>query len=156
MKLVIQRVKDAKVTVEGAVVGAVKEGLLVLVGIHAKDTLDDIQDLCQRLLRLHIFPHQDCRWGRSLLEDDGQGVLFVSQFTLFAKAAKNGKLDFHEAKDKQTAKSMFDSFVDTVRASLGHHRVATGAFGEYMDVSLTNYGPMTVILESKPHTNVEK
>jgi D-aminoacyl-tRNA deacylase len=148
MKLVIQRVKEATVTVEDQIVGSIKEGLLVLVGIHNKDTSMDVDEMSRKLVSLRLFSSPNSRWSLNLKDSDNS-VLLVSQFTLYSNTEKGSKPDFHDAMAGPQAECFFNAFVESVGLALGKSRVQTGAFGKYMNVSLVNDGPVTILLESK-------
>lgn len=145
MKAVLQRVREATVAVDGTIVGAIGEGLLVLAGMAPDDT-DEILDLmAQKIVNLRIFEDEAGKMNRSLLETGG-ALLVVSQFTLFADCRKGRRPSFAGAAPPQTAAALFDRFVDKLRA-LGP-RVETGVFQAMMDVRLCNWGPVTIILDS--------
>lgn len=149
MKLVIQRVLEASVHVQDTLVGAISRGLLVLVGIHRDDTEADLQELVRKLLSLRLFSSNDQKWSTNISDCKDLSVLLVSQFTLYGDVQKGSKVDFHQAMSGEAARIMFDKFVVAVKAALGEERVQTGAFGQYMKVSLVNDGPVTILLESK-------
>ncbi|OMJ25772.1 D-tyrosyl-tRNA(Tyr) deacylase [Smittium culicis] len=145
MKAVIQRVKWAKVTVDGNVVGEIRRGILALVGISVRDTGDDIDFMSEQLLNAPIFDGPEKK--ASVLEMD-LGILCVSQFTLLGKTAKGNKPDFHDAMKGSQSRPMFDHLVSQLRASLGEKSVQTGEFGAMMEVSLENDGPMMFQIDS--------
>ncbi len=146
MKLVAQRVKEAKVTVDGVVTGAIGSGMLVLLGVHAEDKVDKIPWFINKLLNLRIFEDDKGKMNLSIKEISGE-ILVVSQFTLYANCASGRRPDFLEAAPPVIAKPIYEKFVDEIKKALG--RVQTGSFGAYMEVSLTNDGPVTIILEEK-------
>lgn len=146
MKAVLQRVKEASVAVDGTIVGAIGEGLLVLAGMAPDDT-DDILDLmAQKIVNLRIFEDEAGKMNRSLLETGG-ALLVVSQFTLFADCRKGRRPSFVGAAPPQRAAALFDRFVDKLRA-LGP-RVETGVFQAMMEVHQCNWGPVTILLDSE-------
>lgn len=151
MKLVIQRVHEAAVHVNDTLVSSIHRGLLVLVGIHRHDTEADLDELARKLASIRLFSHQDQRWALSLKDDADLQLLLVSQFTLYGDSAKGSKVDFHNAMGGEAAVVLFDGFVGRMRGELGEERVKTGAFGQYMRVSLANDGPVTIVLESKAY-----
>lgn len=151
MRLIIQRVREASVTADEAIVGRIEEGLLVLVGLHRQDTTADADELAKKLLSLRLFPTPETRWTNSLLDLPKHKLLLVSQFTLYASTEKGAKLDFHAAMSGPEAQVLFNYFVDKTKAALGDDRVYTGAFGRYMQIALVNDGPVTVTLESRSY-----
>jgi D-aminoacyl-tRNA deacylase len=144
MKLVIQRVKQAQVVVEGETIGAIGQGLLVLLGIHRSDSLDTTIWYVNKLLNLRIFPDVEGKMNRSIKDVEG-GVLVVSQFTLYADCSKGRRPAFIDAAQPEIAIPIYEKFVSEVRQEMGN--VATGKFGASMDVSLINDGPVTIVLE---------
>lgn len=152
MRLVLQRVREASVTVGGQVVAAVGEGLLVLVGF-GRDDGEDFADgpLCRMLLEklcdLRIFPDAGGKLNVSLRETGGQ-LLLVSQFTLYAACRKGRRPSFSDAAAPDVAAGLFDRFTALAREALPG-KVASGVFGADMDVALTNWGPVTIVLDSR-------
>jgi D-tyrosyl-tRNA(Tyr) deacylase len=144
MRVVLQRVTRAKVTVEGAVVGEIGPGLLLLVGIRTGDTLKEAQWLVQKCLGLRIWPDDAGKMDRSVL-DIGGSVLAVSQFTLYGDASRGRRPDFIQAARAEIAQPLFDAFVNAL--SMAGVPVATGVFGAHMDVELVNDGPVTLIID---------
>lgn len=140
MKAVVQRVARAAVTPGGSV-GA---GVCVLLGIADGDTEDDVTRLAEKIAKLRIFPNDDGRFDRSLL-DTGGGALVVSQFTLIADTAKGNRPSFSAAARHEVAEPLYERFCETLR-DLGVE-VATGVFGAHMQVELVNDGPVTIVLE---------
>lgn len=144
MRIVLQRVARAKVTVEGQVVGEIDRGLLLLVGVRQGDTLKEASWLVQKCLGLRIWPDDAGKMDRSVL-DVGGNVLAVSQFTLYGDASRGRRPDFIQAARPEVAQPIFDAFVAGLReAGLP---VATGVFGAHMDVELVNDGPVTLIID---------
>lgn len=146
MRVVVQRAKDAKVTVEGEVVGQIAFGLMLLVGVTHDDTLEDIQYLADKVANLRIFEDENGKMNDSLLDVEGE-VLSVSQFTLYGDCKKGRRPNFMEAAKPDFANELYVTFNDELRKK-GIH-VETGTFGAMMDVSFTNAGPVTLIVESK-------
>lgn len=144
MRLVIQRVSEARVDVEGATVGQIDRGLLVLVGAHTSDEPASAEQLAKKTAKLRIFPDQDGKLNRSVA-DVGGGVLAVSQFTLYGEAGKGNRPSFTSAARPEQAEPLFDHYVDALRTYLDN--VKTGRFGAMMDVHLVNDGPVTLLLE---------
>jgi D-tyrosyl-tRNA(Tyr) deacylase len=144
MRLVIQRVSHASVEVEGKVVGAIKTGLLVLVGITHTDTVDKAVWLANKLINLRIFEDDQGKLNQSLIDRKGAALL-ISQFTLYGDCSEGRRPSFTQAAPPTLAKPLYDQFVEEVRK--GGISIATGVFGAEMKVSLLNDGPVTLILE---------
>jgi D-aminoacyl-tRNA deacylase len=147
MRLVIQRVSSASVSVDGRTTGAIARGLLVLVGIETADTEADGQWLAEKLTKLRIFADADGQMNLSVIDIAG-GVLVVSQFTLHASTAKGSRPSFNAAARPEQARGLYDRFVAQITALLGYP-VQTGEFGAMMQVQLLNDGPVTLIIDSK-------
>ncbi|MBV8561536.1 MAG: D-tyrosyl-tRNA(Tyr) deacylase [Actinobacteria bacterium] len=143
MRAVVQRVSEARVRVEGRVVGEVGAGLCMLVGVARGDGEEEAARLAGKLARLRIFPDEDGRLDRSLL-DTGGGALVVSQFTLLADTAKGNRPSFTEAAPPEEAEPLYERVCAELRA-LGV-TVAQGVFGARMAVELVNDGPVTIVL----------
>ncbi len=146
MKAVLQRVKTARVSVEGRTVGEIGKGLLVLVGIGAGDTVRDIDWMVEKIVNLRIFETAEGKLDKSVL-DVGGSLLLVSQFTLYGDCKKGRRPSFSDAMDAETAREMFGLF--TARAAEKVKKVETGVFRASMDVHLVNDGPVTLILDSR-------
>jgi D-tyrosyl-tRNA(Tyr) deacylase len=147
MRAVIQRVSSASVTVEGEVIGAIQRGLLVLLGVEATDTADDLDWLAGRITGQRLFPGDDGPWACSVVESGG-GILLVSQFTLHASTRKGTKPSWHRAARPEVAVPLYETMVQRLGELLGRP-VATGRFGAMMDVALVNDGPVTLLLDSR-------
>jgi D-tyrosyl-tRNA(Tyr) deacylase len=145
MRVVLQRVARASVTVDGDTLGAIGAGLLLLVGVAAEDDAETARRLARKCAEMRIFPDPDGRFDRSLL-DVGAEALVVSQFTLLADVRKGRRPAFIAAAPPEIAEPICDVFADELRA-LGV-RVATGRFGAKMLVDLVNDGPVTIIIDS--------
>ena len=146
MRAVVQRVKRAAVRVNGAVVGGIGPGLLVLVGIGKADSGTDLQNLAEKIVNLRVFEDEHGKLNRSLLERGGQ-VLCVSQFTLYGDCRKGRRPSYDQAAGPDTAQRLYDDFVKALR-SFGIV-VATGQFQAMMEVELVNDGPVTLLLDSE-------
>jgi D-tyrosyl-tRNA(Tyr) deacylase len=146
MKVVLQRVRQGQVTVEGRIVGEIGHGMVLLVGFAKGDDESCISPMVEKILALRIFPNEAGRFDKNVVQADGE-ILFVSQFTLLADTNSGRRPDFIRALEAAPARVLCDSFVAALRAS-PVKRVATGEFGADMRVSLTNDGPVTLILES--------
>ena len=145
VKLVIQRVVKAKVTVEGKSVGQIDEGLLVLVGVGKSDSEKEANFLAQKLSKLRILADAKKKMNLSTI-DKKASILAVSQFTLFADTSKGNRPSFVRAAGPKKAEKLYEFFVEELR-NLGL-KVETGMFGEYMDIETWLDGPVTIILES--------
>ncbi|HCA24936.1 MAG TPA: D-tyrosyl-tRNA(Tyr) deacylase [Pseudomonas sp.] len=144
MKGLLQRVSQARVEVEGEIVGSIDQGLLVLVGIEPQDAEASADKLLKRLLEYRVFTDADGRMNDSLTDVQG-GLLLVSQFTLAADTRKGRRPGFSTAAPPDRAEALFDYLVAQARAL--HPQVATGRFGADMQVHLVNDGPVTFLLE---------
>ncbi|HON19457.1 MAG TPA: D-aminoacyl-tRNA deacylase [Salinivirgaceae bacterium] len=147
MRVVIQRCSRAKVTVNSEVTGQIGLGLLILVGIEASDTDDDLQWLAAKIVNLRIFEDSEGLMNLSVMDVGGE-VLAVSQFTLHAKTKKGNRPSFIGAAPPEVAKPLFDKFVRQIQTLMGKP-VGTGIFGAKMDVELVNNGPVTIIIDTK-------
>ena len=143
MRIVLQRVTEASVSVDGAVVGAIGPGLVALVGIAAGDDEATVRRAAEKTAAMRIFRDDAGRFDRSVA-DTGGAVLVVSQFTLLADTRKGNRPSFADAADPAVAAPLVDLYADTLRA-LGLE-VATGRFGADMAVALVNDGPVTIVL----------
>ena len=150
MKLVIQRVKEASVVIEGAVAGAIGTGLLVFVGIAHSDTEQDADYLVEKLLGLRIFPDEDGKMNRNVQEAGG-AVLLVSQFTLYADCRRGRRPSFDQAALPDRALALYGYFV--AQARRGPVPVETGVFQATMQVHLVNNGPVTILMDSESRPN---
>ena len=144
MKIVVQRVKEAAVTVEGKTVGRIGKGFLVLLGVSQTDTEAQADRLAKKMLGLRIFPDAEGKTNLSLA-DVGGHLLVVSQFTLYADCRKGSRPSFTNAAGGEKAERLYEYFVDLCRQ--GNPKVETGVFGAHMDVSLINDGPFTIVWE---------
>ncbi|MCC7446674.1 MAG: D-tyrosyl-tRNA(Tyr) deacylase [Anaerolineae bacterium] len=148
MKTVIQRVRRAAVTVEGETVGAIDQGLLILLGIGPNDTEAEAKWLADKIAVMRIFADEQDKFNRSLL-DVGGGALVVSQFTLYADAVGGRRPSFIKAAPPQLAEPLVDRFAAFLNAA-GVSRVETGRFGARMLVEIHNDGPVTILLDREP------
>ncbi|AEE50642.1 D-aminoacyl-tRNA deacylase [Haliscomenobacter hydrossis] len=147
MRLVIQRVSEASVTIEGQIKSAIGTGLLILVGIEDADTAEDIEWLCNKVVNLRIFPDENEVMNCSVLDAKG-GLLVVSQFTLHASTKKGNRPSYIKASKPDFAIPMYEAFVKKLEVCAGIP-VGTGEFGADMKVRLLNDGPVTIIIDSK-------
>ena len=147
MRVLVQRVREASVSVEGAVVARIATGLLVLAGVAVDDTAEDAEWLARKLADLRIFDDDRGVMNRSVI-DAGGAVLAVSQFTLHASTRKGNRPSWSRAASPQVAEPLFDAFVRMLGACVGKP-VQTGVFGAHMGVALVNDGPVTIWLDSR-------
>ena len=147
MKVVIQRVTKASVTIEGVKVADISNGLLVFLGIVADDTQEDIKWLSSKIVNLRVFNDENGVMNKSLLEVDGD-VIVVSQFTLHAATKKGNRPSYIKAAKPDVAIPLYEAFVKQVETDLGKS-IQTGKFGADMKVELLNDGPVTIIMDSK-------
>ena len=147
MRAVIQRVRHARVTVEGQVTGAIGAGLLVLAGVTDGDTAEDRGWLARKIVQMRLFDDAAGVMNRSV-QDAGGDVLAVSQFTLFASTRKGNRPSYSAAARPEVARLAFDAFVAELAQLLGRP-VPTGVFGAMMQVELVNDGPVTILLDSR-------
>lgn len=146
MRAVVTRVGEARVEVEGRVVGAIDGGLLVLLGVAASDSLDDARYLAKKVYELRIFRDDAGAMNRSLAEAGG-AILVVSQFTLFGDVRKGRRPSFIDAASPDQGRALYELFITELRA-LGA-TVASGEFAAMMDVHSVNDGPVTILIDSK-------
>ncbi|WP_188453542.1 D-aminoacyl-tRNA deacylase [Virgibacillus oceani] len=146
MKAVIQRAKNASVSVNEKVIGEIIDGLVVLLGVTHEDTDDDIKYLVNKIVNLRIFEDENEKMNLSLKDVNGS-VLSISQFTLYGDTKKGRRPNFLQAAKPDIANSMYQRFNNLV--SEQNIKVETGEFGAMMDVQFTNVGPVTLIIDSK-------
>ena len=147
MRAVIQRVSRADVMITGAVKGTIQNGLLILLAIEESDTAQDIDWLSGKIVRSQIFNDEQGLMNRSVQETGG-GILLVSQFTLFASTKKGNRPSFSGSARPEVAVPLYEQFIRRLAADFGRN-IQTGEFGADMKVSLTNDGPITIIIDSK-------
>lgn len=145
MRVLLQRVRRASVTVAGEVTGAIGDGLLIFVGITHADTHKELVWMCDKILNLRIFRDDDHKMNRSVL-DVGGGLLVVSQFTLYGDASRGTRPGYSGAAAPAHAEPMYEAMIDYFRANSSLD-VQSGIFGAMMDVDLLNDGPVTIWLE---------
>jgi D-aminoacyl-tRNA deacylase len=146
MKVVVQRAKNAKVSVDGEIVGKISYGVMVLVGVTHEDGEEDAKYLAEKVANLRIFEDDEGKMNLSLLDIQGE-VLSVSQFTLYGDCRKGRRPNFMEAAKPEHAEKIYQMFNEEIRKK--GLVVETGKFGAMMDVEFTNDGPVTLIIESK-------
>jgi D-tyrosyl-tRNA(Tyr) deacylase len=145
VRVLLQRVEEAAVSVDGEIVGAIGVGFLALVGVAPADARETATKLAAKTARLRVFADEAGLMNRSLADVDGE-VLAVSQFTLYADARRGNRPSFTDAAPPEQGDELYGAYVDALRAE--GVRVATGAFGAHMRVSLVNDGPVTILLEA--------
>lgn len=145
MKTVIQRVTNANVTVDNKTVGEIEEGLLVLLGISDEDTTEAVEQMVRKIVNLRIFTDNNGKMNLSIKDINGK-LLVISQFTLYADCKKGNRPSFSNAGKPEHANKLYEYFIETAK-ELGIH-TEHGLFGADMKVSLTNDGPVTIVLEN--------
>lgn len=147
MRVVIQRVSHASVTIDGTCKSAIKEGFMILVGIEEADTQEDADWLCKKIVNLRVFDDENGVMNRSILDINGE-ILIVSQFTLMASTKKGNRPSYIRAARPETAIPLYEYFCNEVSIALGKE-VGTGEFGADMKVELLNNGPVTICIDTK-------
>ena len=147
MRVVIQRVKEASVSVQGVKISEIQKGLLILVGVETQDTQQDIDWLVAKVAKLRIFEDLDRAMNLSLQDIDAD-VIVVSQFTLHASTKKGNRPSFIKAAKPEVAIPLYQGFVDSLEKELDK-KIQTGQFGAMMEVALINDGPVTITIDSK-------
>ncbi|CEG23050.1 D-tyrosyl-tRNA(Tyr) deacylase [Planococcus massiliensis] len=146
MRVVLQRSKEASVTVDGEVTGSIESGYVLLVGVTHEDTQKDVDYVAGKIAQLRLFEDEDGKMNRSILENGGD-ILSISQFTLYGDVKKGRRPSFIQAARPETAEPIWEAFNDALRNN--GLKVETGIFGAMMDVELVNDGPVTIVVESK-------
>ena len=147
MRIVLQRVKSASVSIEGTVVGEIEQGFLLLVGVGPDDTRDDASYLARKIAGMRIFTDENGKMNLSIDQVGGK-ILSVSQFTLFADTKKGNRPSFTGAASPEAANKLYEEFNEILRTEYGLI-VETGEFAADMQVSLVNDGPVTILLDTK-------
>ena len=147
MRIVIQRVTEANVKVEGKICGKIGHGLLVLVGIEESDSNDDIEWLCKKIVNMRIFDDENGIMNKSIIDIDGN-ILAISQFTLMAQTKKGNRPSYIRAAKPEISKPLYNEFCKKLSLELGK-TVERGIFGADMKVSLLNDGPVTILMDTK-------
>ena len=151
MRAVLQRVSQASCKVDGDVTGSIDNGLLVLLGIAADDTVEDLLWLAQKIAAMRIFSDDAGLMNKSIIDIGGR-VLLISQFTLFAQTKKGNRPSFIRAAKPDAATSLYEQMIKTL-GELTSTKIETGIFGADMKISLVNDGPVTIILDTKDRDN---
>lgn len=147
MRLVIQRVTSASVTIAGALKSAIDKGLMILIGICDEDTDEDIDYLCRKVVQMRIFPDAEGVMNLPITDIADSGILVVSQFTLMASTKKGNRPSYIHASRPEFAVPMYEKFVLKMQELFGKE-IQTGEFGADMQVALVNDGPVTIIMDS--------
>lgn len=147
MKVVLQRVAEASVTIENKIVASIQKGLLILVGIEDADTQEDIDWLVSKIAKIRIFGDQDNSMNLSIQDIDGD-IIVVSQFTLHAATKKGNRPSYIKASKPAIAIPLYESFVQKLEYEM-KKKIQTGVFGADMKVALLNDGPVTIVMDSK-------
>lgn len=159
MKIVIQRVKSASVTVGGEVISQIGKGLCLLVGISTEDTSTDVEKAANKILKLKLFEDlsqaaetptgwEGKPWMQSVCDIPGGEILSVSQFTLYGSVKKGAKPDFHKAQKGELSIKLYNEFLERLSRGLPSGAVKDGEFGALMDVAVVNDGPVTIVYET--------
>ena len=147
MRVVIQRVTHASVTIDGVCKSAIKEGFMILLGIEAADSQEDADWLCKKIVNLRVFDDENGVMNKSILDVQGE-ILVVSQFTLMASTKKGNRPSYIKASKPDFAIPMYQTFCDEMGLQIGKP-VATGEFGADMKIELLNDGPVTILIDSQ-------
>ncbi len=147
MRIVIQRVAHASVTINGTVKSAIGQGYMILVGIEEADTMEDVEWLTKKVINLRVFEDENHVMNRSILEVNGE-ILLISQFTLHASYKKGNRPSYIRAAKHETAIPLYQAFIASLTQALGKE-IGTGEFGADMKVELLNDGPVTICMDSK-------
>jgi len=146
MRAVVQRVSNSSVEAEGKKIAAIEHGLLVLVGFHKEDSIEDLEYIANKILSLRIFNDGNNIMNLSL-DDTSGDLLIISQFTLYGDARKGRRPSYSEAMPPDNARKFFDDFVGMCRNK--HNKTKSGIFGAEMKIYLINSGPVTILLDSR-------
>ena len=146
MKVVIQRVSAASVTIENEIAGQIQTGLLILVGIETTDAEEDIDWLTKKIANLRIFPDQDGIMNKSVIDIDGE-ILVISQFTLHASTKKGNRPSYIKAARPEISVPLYEQFLEKMRIEL-QKPIQAGIFGADMKVALVNDGPVTILMDT--------
>ena len=146
MRAVVQRVRECAVRVGERETGRIAKGLLVYLGVGRNDTEKDVRALCEKIIHLRVFPDDQGRMNRSVT-DVGGGILLVSQFTLFGDVRDGRRPSYSEAAEPEMARQLYDAVLREIAAS--EVPVASGEFAAHMEVTYTNMGPVTILIDSQ-------
>ncbi|HXF99424.1 MAG TPA: D-aminoacyl-tRNA deacylase [Bacteroidota bacterium] len=148
MRVVVQRVSEASLTIDGSTVASIGRGFVIFLGVKAGDTRAAADFLAEKCAALRVFEDAEGKMNLGLNDVNGS-VLVVSQFTLYGNAQKGNRPSFSDAARPEEAEPLYEYFVERMKALLGAERVATGVFRAMMKVKLVNDGPVTILIESK-------
>jgi D-tyrosyl-tRNA(Tyr) deacylase len=151
MRAIIQRVKQCSIDIDGKQSSSISKGMLILLGIHKQDKKEDAEYLAERCKNLRIFEDDGGKMNLSVSDIQGE-VMVVSQFTVYGETLKGNRPNYSDAAPPNIAEILYEHFVNHLQNYLGKKRVATGTFRAMMDVKLINDGPVTLIVESKNHS----
>lgn len=146
MKVVLQRVTQAQVLVDGKVLNQIQQGLVLFVGIAQEDTEAEIHKMAEKIVKIRVFSDDDGKINHNVMQINGE-LLVISQFTLLADLKGQNRPYFGLAAEPKKAESLIQEFVDCIKKQ--HKLIKTGQFGAHMDIKLTNDGPVTLVLESE-------
>lgn len=146
MRAVVQRVTSSSVVVDGRVIGSIKSGFNVLLGICKDDTIEDLKYIKDKIINLRVFHDENDKMNLSILDVKGE-ILAISQFTLYGDCRKGRRPNFMEAMSGEDAEALYNKFVEMLRES--ELKIETGQFGADMKVEINNDGPVTILLDSK-------
>ena len=147
MKVVVQRVKEASCTVDNKVISHINNGYLLLVGFTQNDSIEEVKYIAKKIANLRIFEDEDGKLNKSIL-DMNYEILSISQFTLYGDTSKGNRPSFTKALEPKKALELYLELSSILKKDFSINTL-NGAFGKYMDITLTNDGPVTIILESK-------
>ncbi len=147
MRAVVQRVKEACVIVDDEFVSKIENGICCFIGIKKDDTIDDLNYIKDKIIKLRIFEDENCNMNKSVGDVDGE-ILLISQFTLYGDVRKGTRPSFTEAMKREEAKKFFDEFACAIKNSC-EVNVETGSFGDDMKIKVINDGPVTILLDSE-------
>ena len=153
MRLVVQKVKSASVTVDGNIISSIGPGVVALVGLHEQDTTPDLQFCCKRLLGCKLWSNENGALWRQGVKQKNFEVLCVSQFTLYGTLTKKNQPDYKLAMKSIQAQQMYNEFLDLLKTSYEVDKIKDGQFGAMMDVALINDGPVTIVIESNDYNS---
>lgn len=145
MRIVLQRVSSASVSVDNEIKGSIQNGVMLLLGIHTDDTEETMRWMCDKILKLRIFPDEEGKMNRSVSDINGD-ILIISQFTLYGDTRKGTRPGFTEAAKPDIAEPMYKDMIQMFKER-SDLKIHSGVFGAYMNVELVNDGPVTLILD---------
>lgn len=147
MKIVIQRVSESSVTIDGKIHSSITEGMMILVGFQEEDNSEDIDWIIHKVLNLRIFDDENGIMNKSIVDIDGE-IMIISQFTLQASTKKGNRPSYINAAKPEVSIPLYNSFLEKIELSFGK-KIKSGIFGQEMKVSLINNGPVTIVIDTK-------